>query len=494
MAEQFDYQDGRIWVQEKKFEAYKLLLPYGLSDVTDPVGSINQVREPSASSRRSTVVVDVIRGEPGLATFTINTRLFKTLNYLFKWRNRKVNVQGHLGQCGRPDSYISSQIAMAWGKAIRGDLSANMIAQLQGDDAPIEIQVPMSAEYGPVLVDFDVKFSSRIAIPDGEAIKGIAMLRDVCDDLSEQEDPGDIGYLVGAAGAGLYTTANVWYTTDAWETPVQLTNSPFAANEDISAVAVAGSKRDHRVIVLRGTTDGANPAEIAYIDVVSMGDDDWVNVDVGSVNGEYLLDIHLQDFTHVYVVSNTGRIYRSDNGGATWSLVKATGTQLNKIRGLFDGKVLAGGNTGTIWYSEDYGDSWTQLTAPSALTGNVTAVHITPDGTLFIGTSSGQVFGSYDEGDTWTTLSLQGATATGVVAIDSDGDDFIWVAANLGDSTGRVFRSTDGGASFRLWNLQLPTNSELNALFVVDLNYVFVGGEPHDGQGFLAKTLTNVLG
>jgi hypothetical protein len=57
-----------------------------------------------------------------------------------------------------------------------------------------------------------------------------------------------------------------------------------------------------------------------------------------------------------------------------------------------------------------------------------------------------------------------------------------------------VLRSTDGGASFRLWALNMPTNSGLNALYVCDPNFIFVGGEPQGGTAFIAKTHTNFIG
>lgn len=490
----YNHRDGRIWAQDKKFQPYKLLLPYGLTDFNDPTGTLNPVRQQSRSTRGATEVVDILRSEPALPGFTIETRLFKTLNYMFKWRTRPVNVQVHLGECGRADEYRGSQVALHWERARRGDLSGDRAALIQGDDAPVAVSTPWMAEVGPLLVDFGAEFVSRIQFPEPQNITGISMITEGCDDLSYQDDPGDVGYLVTSAGAGVYEDADVWYTEDAWETPVQVSTQPFGAGEDISDVLVFGTREDHRVLVARGTADGANPAEVALADVTELGTLSWGNYNVGSVNGEYITRLAASSYGRIFAITNAGRIYVSVDGGANWTLLRSTGAQLNEITALPSGIVWAVGNGGAIWLSEDDGDSWSSITAPSAIGTNATAVHVTPDGTVFVGDDSGQLFGSYDDGDNWTTLALQGVAATNVVAIDGDGDSQLWAIGDVSGGSSRVYRSVDGGASWLLYNLNMPTNSGLNALFVVDINYVMAGGDAHDDQGFLTKTKTNVYG
>lgn len=490
----YSYRDGRIWVQEKKFQPYQLLLPYGLTDISDPVGSLNAVRQPSRTSRGDTEVVDVLRGEPALPGFTIETRLFKTLNYMFKWRLRPVNFQVHLGECGRPDTYRASEVALHWDIVRRGDLGADRTAIIQGDDAPVSVNVPWMAEVGPMFIDWGAEFVSRINFAEGEAITDISMLTDDCDDITYQEDPGDVGYLVSKSGAGLYIQANVWYTLDAWETPIQVSTNPFTDSEDISSVLTFGLKEDHRVIVSRGTADGAAAAEVAVADVLEPGTVTWSNYDVGSTLGEHINHMAASDYGHIYAVSSIGNIYLSKDGGTTWVLKKQTNLELNEVSALPSGIVWAVGNTQRIWLSEDYGESWSQVTAPTALTNDVNTVHVTPDGTVYVGDSDGQLFGSYDDGDNWTTLQAQGVTPTAVTRIRGHGNSHIWLVVAIAGGASRVLRSTDGGASFLLWNLNLPTNSGLNALFLVDQNYAMVGGEAHSGQAFLSKTKTNVLG
>ena len=498
----YTYGDGRIWIQRKKFQPFELLLPYGLTGVTDPVGALAAIREPSPSTRRKSVVVDITRAEPGLPEFAIETRLAKTLNLLFALKDCSFNVQGHMGACDRPDNYYSSEIAMHWQRAHRGDLQVDRLAKIEGDSAPVAVQVPCSAEIGPILVDFQAEFMSARTISESEEVTALFFLNSEClDDCNSQEDAGENGYAATAFKVGSpVNVANVWYTEDKGEAWAETTERPFSAGEDISSIVALGSKANHRVVVARGTADGASPAEIAYADVTSIGTTSWVHVNVGAVNGQYINALLWTDYRYMFAVTNDGYVYRSLDGGATWTAVLTTAVQaLNDIAALTSGHnsgvVYTVGASNTIFMSEDTGVTWTAVTGPTGAAGDsLLTACLTPDGTLFIGDDAGEIYGSYDQGVEWTTLSIQGITPTSVVAIRNWGDFNIWVAVNIADGSGRVVRSLDGGATFRLWTLNLPTNSGLSQLAVVDANVVWVTGAPHSGVGFMTKTKSQLLG
>jgi photosystem II stability/assembly factor-like uncharacterized protein len=181
----------------------------------------------------------------------------------------------------------------------------------------------------------------------------------------------------------------------------------------------------------------------------------------------------------------------------TWTISLSTAIeQLNGISAVIYGEnagvVWVVGNSNVVYLSEDYGTSWTAITGPSA-GDNLMTVVVTMDGTVFVGNDAGEIWGSYDEGISWNLLPAQGVTATGIDDIAAWGDSNIWVALNTADG-GRVLRSTDGGASFRLWTLNIPDNSGLNTLAVVDPNIIFVGGEPHGGVAFVTRTKSQLLG
>jgi photosystem II stability/assembly factor-like uncharacterized protein len=498
----YSFGDGRIWYQREKFVGYSLLLPYGMTNVTDPVGALTQVREPSAAKRRRSIVADVLRGEPPLPEFQIETRLRKTLNLMFGMSDCAVNYQAHLGACDRPDNYFSSEVGLHWERSHRGDMTIDRLAKIEGDDAPIASTIPWMAEVGPVVIDFEAEFLSARTITETEAITDIAFLESEClEDCQSQEDAGENGYAVTEVLAGSpVNVANVWYTDDRGESWSECSARPFIAGMTISSVVIAGTKNNHRVIVSNGTTQAGAPAQIAYADVSTLGTTSWVTANVGSINGQYINELFLLDWLHVYAVTDDGYVYLSQDGGVTW-----TAKLTSAVNELWDieaisygsraGSVWVVGDSNTIYFSEDYGEGWSAITGPTAGAGdNLLALALCPDGTVIIGNDAGEVYGSYDDGLSWTTLAAQGVTATSITALEAWGDTLIWMAVDLADSSSRVLRSTDGGATFRLWSLNLPTNSGVNTLFPVDANIIFAAGDPQGGTAFITRTKSDVLG
>lgn len=499
---QYNYGDGRVWLQREKFVPYQLLLPYGMTGLTDPLGNLNAVREPSATKRGKSVIVDLIRAEPGLPQFQIETRLQKTFNYMLGLRDCAVNIQAHLGRCDRPDNYFASSMVLHMEKARRGDLEMDRVAKIEGEDNPIQMRVPWVAEVGPILFDLEAEFLSARTIAETEAATDIAFLESEClEDCRSQEDAGANAYLATKRlGSSAGNMADVWYTEDKGESWAKcVPSTPFVGGMDISAIAVMGTKKNHRVIVTNGTTRAGEHAQVAYADVTDMGTTAWVTAEVGSTDGEYILAMVALDWRHIYVTTDQGYVYMSEDGGATWASVYTSGAvDINAISGIGYGKnaglIWAVGNSNLAIMSKDYGDSWTAVTGPSDGVGDDnTAVLVTPDGTAFVGNNAGELYGTFDDGDNWTTLSLQGVTPTAVDDIQSWGDADIFVAITTA-SGGLVLRSIDGGATFKLWSLNMPTNSGLNALAVVDPNIVFAVGEPHGGYAFVTRTISQAIG
>jgi photosystem II stability/assembly factor-like uncharacterized protein len=496
MSGLFKYKQGRVWMQRKKFDTFQLLLPYGMSNITDPVGNLNAIREPSATKRGESVIVDITRGEPGLPQFQIETRLQQTLNYMFGLKDCTSNFQCHLGKCDRPDNYYGSSVLFHWERVHRGDLTMDRTAMIEGDDAPIQTQVPFVAEVGPVPIDLKVEFTSARTILESEAATAIAMLGGEClEDCKSQADAGENGYLATAALVGSPTNiANVWFTNDKGETWQQTSENPLPAGVDISDILVVGTYTNHRVIVSGGTTRAGEHAIIAYADVTELGTTSWVQVEVGTTDAEFINKLMFLDWSHVYAVTDQGVIYKSGDGGATWSAVYTGAIALNDISGYRDGTIWAVGDSNTIIYSTDFGDSWSAAPTLSAGAGdNNLSVLLTPDGTVFVGNDAGELYGTFDNGSNWNTLTVQGIAVTAIDRIVSWGDFVIWVIATTASGS-RAFRSVDGGASFRLWTLNMPTNAGLNAISVVDQNVVFVAGEPQGGSAFISKTVSNFVG
>jgi photosystem II stability/assembly factor-like uncharacterized protein len=118
------------------------------------------------------------------------------------------------------------------------------------------------------------------------------------------------------------------------------------------------------------------------------------------------------------------------------------------------GVVLAGiapdgSSGGTLYRSVDGGASWSEVSALSGL--SVYDIEFAPDGAVYIGTDDG-VWKSIDDGASWTQLPLGIGLndQTMEIAIDPNNPNNVWagVADALGNQDVNITRSTDAGASW----------------------------------------------
>jgi photosystem II stability/assembly factor-like uncharacterized protein len=112
---------------------------------------------------------------------------------------------------------------------------------------------------------------------------------------------------------------------------------------------------------------------------------------------------------------------------------------------------------------------------------------VAPDGTVWAGGTEGTVMRSTDAGDTWHTDTVPGAASfdfRGVAAIDAR-TAFVVVSAQ---DTARIYRTTDGGAS---WTLQLNLMQHgvfLDGIGCWSARRCLAAGDPLDGHFFTVIT------
>jgi photosystem II stability/assembly factor-like uncharacterized protein len=117
----------------------------------------------------------------------------------------------------------------------------------------------------------------------------------------------------------------------------------------------------------------------------------------------------------IYVTTNRG-LHRSTDNGENW-IFQALDAPWQYTRGIVaradDDAIIfltngngPPGNTGKLWRSKDYGDSWQALALPGVLNSTPWAVATHPHDPmlLFTYTNLGQLFRSEDGGDHWQRL------------------------------------------------------------------------------------------
>lgn len=495
-------REGRVWAQLEELTTYDLAQCSGLSDWNKPRGAITPIREQSVSEVGKEDVVGTQRGSADMAAFTIQSRLREIQNWLFAI-DCEGNYQALMKDCGDPGNYYAYKLGLGWVRSAPGDLSGEPVAIIEGDNVPIGLSNPFSAIWGPYLIDFKIKFLSQRTMQETGTINDLIFFDQECiENCLFRARRGQYGYAVSTAQAGSPSDdAHVWFTEDDADTWGLASTQPFDAAEDVSCVVKSGSVTDHRVIVSRGIADAANPAEIAYADVTVIGQTTWVHVDVGAVVGQYITYMSWPSFRNLFAITNDGYCYRSRDGGATWAVVyqNATAVMLRDISSTRRGVVWFCGDGDLTVQSEDYGETWNVIDGPNEGLGDLYTINVSPDKKVITGGTIMQAHASIDEGVNWSDHAMQGINATLVRRIRNFETHWFWALVDLADGSSRVLRSTDGGASWRIWSLatNIDPNNGLRALAVIDVNRCVVAGVPYPfaaagGTAFLTRTETNI--
>src|SRR6202158_2236942 len=102
--------------------------------------------------------------------------------------------------------------------------------------------------------------------------------------------------------------------------------------------------------------------------------------------------------------------------------------------------------------------TWRPLGPPG---GDVHSLAVDPSrpGRLFLGTADGHIFGSEDAGEHWTLLGRAGARLDAVITaivVDPRDANILFASTWMQDPAagGGVFRSSDGGRSWRITGLE----------------------------------------
>ena len=288
-----------------------------------------------------------------------------------------------------------------------------------------------------------------------------------------------------------YTGGGLWRTDDAGLNWRNISDGQFRTSS-IGAIAVAPS--DANVIYVGSGEHAIRGQSSTYGDGVYKSTDQgrtWTNVGLAATRQISAVRVHPTDPNVVYVAAQGDRwkgtaergIYRSRDGGSTWTLVLKGENSFSGASDLsmdatnprilyaafWDHQrtpwyVRSGGAGSGIWKSLDGGDTWTRLTQGlPALMGKigVAVSPATPDRVFaIVEAEKGGLYRSDDAGKTWRLLSGDRLIQTrswyymNVIA-DPANADVVWVM------NAPVLKSIDGGNTFSVVNAMHGDNHAL---------------------------------
>lgn len=278
-------------------------------------------------------------------------------------------------------------------------------------------------------------------------------------------------------GAGLYVSADAGAN---W------TRHTTLANRRVSKVAVSPTNADRVFVAGKSGLERSNNAGGT-----------WSTVLPGEI-ADVVIDPNDPDY--LYASIHYDGIYRSTDGGDTWSKLSAgpTGPAARWVKlaigeaGVHGSKFLAAKSVGTVYLSTNRGTSWTTVAGShgAGWTGWCDMIAVAPDDEDIILVGGIGIERTTDGGTTWSTIA--GLHADHHVAVFAPSNPAIVYECN----DGGVYRSADHGASFTKVSHGLVVTQFYDVNAWDTLSNVVGGGCQDNGTNLTTGGLTwrNILG
>lgn len=165
------------------------------------------------------------------------------------------------------------------------------------------------------------------------------------------------------------------------------------------------------------------------------------NPGVGRITG---IAVDRTNTDHIIVGANTGGVWRSFDGGQSWTPLNDFFTNLSVYSVAIDPQdsntYFFGSSSGIIFKSTDSGATWTQIADMSNSLINKILIHPSDSEIMFASSQNAGVYGSRDGGVSWQSLITGGR---GYDVEFKPGDQNTVYASGSG-----FFKSVDGGITF----------------------------------------------
>lgn len=460
-----------------------------IGGVTKPKGNNTLVHCPDPVQPRKYKVATKTKSAPGLTTFTIETKMYKLMDFLENL-NCPIPIIAQAVDCPPKNEFWNWSRSFIFVNADNVQEGLSNLASGGDDENPVMMSFDMEAD--DMLRVSPLRVARDLDIAESQALNSIfACDQDVCAGAcGAANEQCDTLYAVGDAVTGSASNkGTVWkMVDDNW---VASGADPFATSEAVIAgVCFALDRSTRRLLVFRGTTDAIHPAEAAYSD---DGGGSWVTVNIGSDNGEFVASPHAVyaiNQYNIWVGTDSGRIYFSNDGGGSWQAQENAGIhsgRWNVIRMIDERNGFAGGAADVMAVTNDGGQVWSQTNA-TGQGGDITAADMIDANTLWVGTDDSESFFSTDAGITWT--QRVGWVGSGQVGGRVDDMRFVnnmigFMSVRDGSNQSQLFMTRTGGYNWE--GITTPTNAGVNALIPCGLRKVWAVGEPSGGKPVIYK-------
>jgi photosystem II stability/assembly factor-like uncharacterized protein len=488
--------EGAIWLQRDGPNTEPVYLGcHETGDIQEPKGEVKLYYCPDPNKKNNWIVSDSSQGAPGLISTTISSRLRAVKDVMNSMVCPGAMFVHHVG-CGKPNNFNSWDYTYLLRRPRVQQRTLTKLTAMNPDSQDQAMQSwDIQAE---TMADIYKLLLARVAVTATDSLLDIADCgNERCDgDCGVAQNTGDNLYAASGSLAGSPANmSEVLASADSAGTWT-LAGYPFNAGEVVNAIrCFAIDDSTNRILAMRGTTDGANPAEVAVSD---DGGHTWTNVDLGTVVAMYGLgpkSLVVIDYYHIWAVTTGGHIYFSNDGGSTWTeQTSGTAQNLYAIHMVNDQYGWIVGANNTILKTSQQGaggvNIWAAVTGPS-LQAAVTAysVHCFSAYRMWISYADGKLWYTRDGGTTFYQRQIVGVSGGNIPCVTFHDE---WLGAlvhNNAAGAGVIYITIDGGYSWQA--LSTPTNAGLNSVIMPTVSLLFAVGNVYGGTSVILRGSVN---
>lgn len=471
--------NSRVFVQEGPIPVnsadYEGCMALDTSEV--PLGDITAIYCPSPDTYNAWDIVGETESAPDLPTVAGSTYMNKYGRDRWYGLSRArcaFNMLVKYGTCGAPDSLDDWDMLTLYKSSKLTSLTLPAANPREGGDnaaAILEFGVTYRAFAEIRRLVFGETADSVVL---AEVLDGFYRDFVNCGECGDPSDGCRKQYLLTAANSGspglssqLVVTTNrrsTWFTIDL----------PLGG---LSANAIA-SVGDNLIVVSQAN----NAHYYERFDDINANVASFTQV-TGYIVGKGPRAVYSKNPSQTFIAAAGGYIYLLSSVASTPTVLtdgSLTVQDFNDIRGAGD-VILAGGNSNALVYSENAGDTFALVTAPTAQAGKtITSVEVAGN-VWWIGYGDGTAWYSTDKGVTWTRASIPSASIINRIRFVDQAVGYITYQEG---GTARVASTVTAGNSWyrgapRLSNL--PTAERYNFIATCGYNEITVGGRVSAG-------------
>lgn len=270
--------------------------------------------------------------------------------------------------------------------------------------------------------------------------------------------PGSSTTILGGNDGGLFRTANGGATWVSLNKGLAITQFYRVGLSRITASLLTAGAQDNGNMKLSAST--------------------WTNITNADGMGGF---IDFSNDNNVYAAIQNGSLYRSTNGGSTWTAINtpAAGAWVTPfLQDPVTPKTIYAG-TDRVYRSTTQGTSWSAISGALAGISQFTIVKVNANPKVILAGDGHTLYRTVNAGGSWTDItgSLPVAANYLTDAAMSDTDPrIIWVTFSGYNAGQKVYKSEDGGASWSNVSGALP-NIPVNCVVSEKkaLNPIYIG-------------------